>query len=86
MSIELHHPVTFRVVDVVGKNTGPVDALHGALQQFVEMMAVIDVVAQHQGARIVTDEILANDECLCQTIRRRLHRIGNVQAPTGAIP
>ena len=37
-----------------------------------------DVVAQHHSHRIVTDKVGTNDKGLCQSIRRRLNRIGQI--------
>ncbi|MNO01692.1 hypothetical protein D3C81_2219130 [compost metagenome] len=54
--IELDHAVALRVVHVVGEYSGSSRALHRVEQQLLEVVAVIDVVAQHQCTRVVADE------------------------------
>lgn len=45
-----------------------------------------EVVTQHQGYRVVADELLANQECLGQPVRGGLDSILQVQAPVAAVP
>ena len=84
-SIELHHAVTLGIMHMVGKHRAAIGTGIGLLQQGDEVMAVIDVVAQHQRRRVVADEILADQKGLRQTIRAGLHGVLQVQAPLGTI-
>src|SRR5476649_1513488 len=70
LCIELYNAVTLRIVYVIGENTRAILTQHRACQQLIEMMAVIDVIAQHQGRQVIADELFADDECLRQSIRR----------------
>ncbi|MNP86006.1 hypothetical protein D3C76_1859980 [compost metagenome] len=54
---------------MVGEHTGARVALHGVEQQFLKVVAVVDVVAQHQGAQVVADELFADQEGLGQAVR-----------------
>jgi hypothetical protein len=48
-------------------------------------MSIEDVVAQHQRAGVIADEVGADDESLCQTLGRGLHRVLDMQSPLRAI-
>ena len=85
LGIEFGDAVAFRVVHVVGKDTGAMFALHGVAQQFVEVVAVEDVVAQHQGGGRVADELLTNHKGLGQAVGAGLHGVLQVQAPLAAV-
>ena len=47
-------------------------ALYGLFKHASKSAAIENVVTQYQTSTIVTDKLLANDECLCQTVRRGL--------------
>ena len=57
----------------------------GLAQCPAQTVAVEDVVAEHQRARLTIDELLAEDECLGQTIRGRLHLVREAHAILGAV-
>ena len=46
-----------------------------------EIVAVEDVVAEHEGARAVADELPPDDEGLGKTLGRGLHGVGKLDAP-----
>ncbi|MNT44703.1 hypothetical protein D3C72_1812430 [compost metagenome] len=48
-------------------------------------MAVEDVVAQHQAARLAVDEVAADQVGLRQPVRARLHGVLDIHAPLRAI-
>ena len=83
--VELDHAVALRVQHVVGEDAGAGLALRSAAEQLVEVVAVIEVVAQDQRAEVVADERLADQEGLGQAVRRRLHGILQVQAPVRTV-
>ncbi|MNT90622.1 hypothetical protein D3C72_2315570 [compost metagenome] len=66
---------------MVGKHAGALLTLHCAAQELRKIVAIEDVVAQHQCAQVVADERLSDQERLRQAIGRRLHRILEVQPP-----
>ena len=86
--IELDDPEALRVVDVVAEDRGAarLGVLDGARQVAGQAVAVEDVVAQHQGARLSADEVLADGEGLRQAVRRGLLRVGEVHAVARAVP
>jgi len=43
-----------------------------------------NVVTEDKGAGLTGNEVLSDQECLCQTTRRRLNRVGDADAPVGA--
>ena len=49
-------------------------------------VAVEDVVAEHQRARLAGDELLADGERLRQAVRRGLLGVGEVHAVARAVP
>ena len=70
---------------MVGKHAGALLALHGVAQQQVHVVAIEQVVAQHQRAGVVADEVFANDECLRQAVGAGLHSVLQVDAPLAAV-
>ena len=88
LRIELHDAEALGVVHVVAEDRGPsgLGVLDGARQVAGQAVAVEDVVAQHQGARLSADEVLADGEGLRQAVRRGLLRVGEVHAVARAVP
>ena len=86
--IELHDAEALGVVHVVAEDRGAarLGVLDGARQVAGQAVAVEDVVAQHQGARLSADEVLADGEGLRQAVRRGLLRVGEVHAVARAVP
>lgn len=88
LAVELHDAEALGVVHVVAEDRGPtgLGVLGGARQVARQAVAVEDVVAQHQGARLAGDEALADGEGLRQAVRRGLLGIGQVHAVARAVP
>ena len=88
LRVELHDAEALGVVHVVAEDRGPtgLGVLDGLLQVAGQAVAVEDVVAQHQGARLAGDEVLADGECLRQAVRARLLGVGQVHAVARAVP
>lgn len=88
LAVELHDAEALGVVHVVAEDRGAarLGVLDGARQVAGQAVAVEDVVAQHQGARLSADEVLADGEGLCQAVRRGLLRVGEVHAVARAVP
>lgn len=88
LRIELHDPEALGVVHVVAEDRGPprLGVLYGARQVARQAVAVEDVVAEHQGARLAGDELLADGERLRQAVRRGLLGVGQVHAVARAVP
>ena len=88
LRIELDDAEALGVVHVVAEDRGPtgLGVLDGARQMAAEAVAVEDVVAEHQGARLAGDEVLADGECLRQAVRRGLLGVGEVHAVARAVP
>ena len=88
LAVELHDAEALGVVDVVAEDRGAARlcVLHGARKVARQAVAVEDVVAEHQGARLAGDEVLADGERLRQAVRRGLLCIGQVHAVARAVP
>lgn len=88
LPIELHDAEALGVVHVVAEDRGAarLGVLDGARQVARQAVAVEDVVAQHQGARLAGDEVLADGERLRQAIGARLLGVGQVHAVARAVP
>ena len=82
LPVELHDAEALGVVHVVAEDRGAarLGVLDGARQVAAEPVAVEDVVAEHQGARLAGDELLADGECLRQAIGARLLGVGALGA------
>ena len=83
--IEVHHAVALRIVHVVGEDAGTFGAGRRTVEQVLQVVAVEDIVAQHQRARGAADKLAAEDERLRQAVRARLHAVTQVQAPAAAV-
>ena len=88
LAVELHDAEALGVVHVVAEDRGAarLGVLHGARQVARQAVAVEDVVAEHQGARLAGDELLADGEGLRQAVRRGLLGVGEVHAVARAVP
>ena len=88
LAVELHDAEALGVVHVVAEDRGAarLGVLDGARQVTAEAVAVEDVVAEHQGARLAGDEPLADGERLRQAVRRGLLGVGEVHAVARAVP
>ena len=88
LAVELHDAEALGVVHVVAEDRGAarLGVLDGARQVAGQAVAVEDVVAEHQGARLAGDELLADGECLGQAVRARLLCVGQVHAVARAVP
>ena len=88
LRIELHDAEALGVVHVVAEDRGPtgLGVLDGARQVARQAVAVEDVVAQHQRARLAGDEVLADGEGLRKAVRARLFGVGEVHAVARAVP
>lgn len=88
MRIELHDAEALGVVHVVAEDRGAarLGVLDGARQVAGQAVAVEDVVAENERARLAGDELLANGECLRQAVRAGLLGVGEVHAVARAVP
>ena len=88
LRIELNDAEALGVVHVVAEDRGAarLGVLHGARQVARQAVAVEDVVAEHQGARLAGDELLADGEGLRQAVGARLLGVGEVHAVARPVP
>ena len=87
LAVELHDAEALGVVHVVAEDRGAarLRVLDGLLQVAAEAVAVEDVVAEHQRARLAGDELLADGEGLRQAVGARLLGVGEVDAVARAV-
>ena len=88
LAVELHDAEALGVVHVVAEDRCPTGlcVLDGSRQVARQAVAVEDVVAEHQRARLAVDELLADGEGLGQAVRRGLLCVGEVHAVARAVP
>ena len=88
LAVELHDAEALGVVHVVAEDRGPTGlcVLDGARQVARQAVAVEDVVAEHERARLAGDELLADGEGLRQAVGARLLGVGEVDAVARAVP
>lgn len=88
LAVELHDAEALGVVHVVAENRGAarLGVLDGARQVARQAVAVEDVVAEHQGARLAVNELLTDGEGLRQAVGARLLGVGEVHAVARAVP
>lgn len=87
LAVELHDAEALGVVHVIAEDRGAarLGVLHGARQVARQAVAVEDVVAEHEGARLAVNELLADGECLGQAVGARLLGVGQVHAVARAV-
>ena len=68
--VELDDAVALGVADVVGKDRRAVRLRGRALHHDGEVGAVEDVVAEHERTALACEELLADQECLCESDRK----------------
>ena len=88
LAIELHDAEALGVVHMVAEDRGAarLGVLDCARQVARQAVAVEDVVAEHEGARLAVDEFLADGEGLRQAVGARLLGVGEVHAVARAVP
>lgn len=88
LAVELHDAEALGVVHVVAEDRGAarLGVLDGARQVAGQAVAVEDVVAEHQRARLAGDELLADGEGLGQAVGAGLLGVGEVHAVARAVP
>ena len=88
LPVELHDAEALGVVHVVAEDRGAarLGVLDGARQVARQAVAVEDVVAEHQRARLAVNELLADGEGLGQAVGARLLGVGQVHAVARAVP
>ena len=88
LRVELDDAKALGIVDVVAEHRGAArpGVLDGAAQVTRQAVAVEDVVAQDQGARLAGDELLADGERLGQAVRAGLLGVGERDAVARAVP
>lgn len=88
LAVELDDAEALGVVHVVAEDSGAarLSVLDGARQVARQAVAVEDVVAEHERARLAGDELLADGEGLGQAVRRGLLGVGEVHAVARAVP
>ena len=83
--VELDDAVALGVADIVGKDRRTIRLRGRALHHDSEVGAVEDVIPQDERAALAREELLANQECLRESLRLRLHGIRDGDAPLRAI-
>lgn len=88
LAVELHDAEALGVVHVVAEDRGSARlcVLDGARQVARQAVAVEDVVAEHERARLAGDELLADGEGLGQAVGAGLLGVGEVDAVARAVP
>ena len=73
--IKLCHAISLRIAYTITKYSSFVILLciyYSQMQHLVQTSTIEDVISQNKASSIITDELLTDYECLCQTIRRSL--------------
>ena len=83
--VELGDAVSLGIGHRIGKYRRIVGARIRALEHRLEIVAIENIVAEHQRRGVAADELAADDECLRQAVRRRLNRVGETDAPARTI-
>ena len=85
---ELRHAIALRIADPIAED-GSFVALFGIFDSLTEGLSeghpVEDVVAEYEAYGVVTDEVLADEEGLCQPFGARLFGIGEVHSVAASI-
>src|SRR5690606_29864390 len=77
--------IALRIADMVGKDSSAPGLLTGAVEHARHVLTIKQVVAQDQRGRRLTNEILSDDERLCQSVRAGLLGVVKLQTPMMAV-
>ena len=69
---------------VIGEDRGAAGRAAADSSMRVQVVAVEDVVAEDERARLAADEIAAEDEGLRQAVGARLHAVAESRCPTAS--
>ena len=86
--VEFGDAVAFGVIDPVAEDGGFVLFFSGfncVFENFGETCTVEDIVAEDEAGRVIADEVLADDECLCESVGRGLFGVGEVDSVVTAV-
>ena len=86
--IELRHAIALGLLDTVAEDRSLAILLRradGLAKKTREARAVEDIVPQNQTHGVVADEVRADKECLCKTVRGRLLGIRDTNTVVGAV-
>ena len=67
--VELRDSISFRILDMIGKNAGAFGTGHHAIQLLLEVVSVKNVVPEYEAGWAVVDECFADHKSLCKAIR-----------------
>lgn len=79
--VKFHDTKTLRIVHIIAKYSGAFSffrILYRRFQTLFQAVAGKDVVPQHHGYTVISDELLANDEGLGQSVGTWLHCIRKI--------
>ena len=85
LGIKRYHAIALRVLHMVGENGGTGWAVVCVGQELGKIVAMKDVVAQHQCAGGAAKKLFANDESLGQAVGAGLHGVLQMHAPLAAV-
>ena len=87
--VKFHDTKTLRIIYIVAEYGGAFPffcILYRRFQTLFQTVAGKDIVAQHHGHTVISDELLANDEGLGQSVGAWLYCIGKIHAKLMAVP
>src|SRR5207247_223962 len=85
LHIELNHAVALWVLHPVGEYRRTRGFFRCLPECGLQVVAVEDIVPEHQRAGLGADELLADEECLGDSLRLRLYLVAETHAPGTAI-
>ena len=85
VGIELDDAITLRIRHVIRKHRRARIARCGAAHQRHQIMAIENVIAEHERTRITAHERTTENERLRQSIRTRLHAVREIEAPARTV-
>ena len=83
--VELDHAVAFRIIHVIAEHCSTMLHCDSLAQGTPQPVAIKDVITQHKRARLAVDELLTQQERLCQPVRARLDLVGESHAILASI-
>ena len=75
--IEFHHAIFSGIADKIAENRRTLFPLRCLTQHSGKALSIENIVAQNEGNAVVSDEIRADQKCVCQSAGRLLNRIGH---------
>ena len=88
LGVEFNDTEALRIIYIVTENSSAVSGFcifYGSFQTFLQSVSCENIVSEHHGNGIVTDEIRSDDKCLGKSVRAWLYCVGQLDSELASV-